>query len=42
VKREELLEQLERVQVTQGLAEGKTPQELAMNGLSSAVEPKVL
>jgi hypothetical protein len=42
VKREELLEQVEKVQIGQGLAEGKTPQELAMSGLSGAVEPKVL
>jgi hypothetical protein len=42
VKREAMLEELEQIQVGRGLAEGKTPQELAMNGLASAVEPKVL
>eukprot|EP01039_Chlorochromonas_danica_P002993 gene2993-3265_t len=42
VKREGMLEELERAQISQGLAEGKTPQELAMGGLTAAVEPKVL
>jgi hypothetical protein len=42
VKREGLIEDLERVQIGKALAEGRTPQELAMEGLTSAVDPKVL
>jgi hypothetical protein len=42
VKREEMFEQLEREQINRGFAEGKTPHELAMQGLTSAIEPKVL
>ena len=33
---------MERMQIDQGFAEGKTPSELAQAGLSSAIEPKVL
>ena len=42
IKREAMVEQLEKIQIGQQLAEGKTPQELAMEGFSSAIEPKVL
>ena len=37
-----VLEELEEQQIGRHLAEGATPQELAMNGLTSAIEPKVL
>ena len=42
VKRESMVEELERLQINQGLAEGKSPNELAQLGLTSAIEPKVL
>ncbi len=42
VKREGQLEELERAQIAAGLQEGRTPQELAMNGLQAATEPSVL
>lgn len=37
-----MMEEAERAQIAQGLADGKTPQELAMQGLTAAVDPKVL
>jgi len=40
--RELQLEELEKLQIAKGLAEGGTPYGLAQQGLSSAVEPKVL
>ncbi len=42
MKREGQLEDLERAQIAAGLQEGRTPQELAMSGLQSAIEPAVL
>uniref|UniRef100_A0A7S3HMU8 Mitochondrial import receptor subunit TOM22 homolog n=1 Tax=Spumella elongata TaxID=89044 RepID=A0A7S3HMU8_9STRA len=42
VKRESILEDLEQIQIGKQLAEGRTPQELAFEGLTAAVEPKVL
>ncbi len=42
VKREGLIEDMERIQIGKSLAEGRTPQELAMEGLTAAVDPKVL
>eukprot|EP00388_Colpodella_angusta_P049178 GDKK01078752.1.p2 GENE.GDKK01078752.1~~GDKK01078752.1.p2 ORF type:complete len:110 (-),score=13.22 GDKK01078752.1:12-341(-) len=42
VKRESMLEELEQIQINRSLAERRTPQELAFEGLTSAVEPKVL
>ena len=36
------LEELEKLQIAKGLAEGGTPLGLQQQGLSSAVEPKVL
>jgi hypothetical protein len=42
VKRESMIEDLERVQIGKSLAEGRTPQELAMEGLTGAIDPKVL
>jgi hypothetical protein len=42
VKRESAIEQMERMQIDQGFADGKTPSELAQAGLTSAIEPKVL
>ena len=42
VKRESILEELEQMQIKQGLAEGKTPINMAQMGLSGAVDPKVL
>ena len=42
VKRESVVEELEKMQVDKALIDGKTPQELASAGLSSAMEPKVL
>mmetsp|Transcript_25857 Transcript_25857/g.43114 ORF Transcript_25857/g.43114 Transcript_25857/m.43114 type:complete len:109 (-) Transcript_25857:79-405(-) len=42
IKREAMLEDLEKMQVDSQLAEGRTPQELAVEGLTSAVDPKVL
>jgi len=42
VKRENILEDIEQAQIGKSLAEGRTPQELAFEGLTSAVEPKVL
>ena len=40
--RELQLEELEKLQIAKGLAEGGTPYGLAQQGLSGAVEPKVL
>ena len=37
-----MVEELERMQIGAALQEGKTPQELAMSGLTAAVEPAVL
>jgi len=37
-----VLEELERLHIGASLAEGKTPQDLAYEGLTSAIEPKVL
>jgi len=42
VRREAALEDMESAQIAAGLQEGKTPQELAMSGLTNAVDPKVL
>lgn len=42
VKRESMVEEMEQLQINQGLAEGKSPNELAQLGLTSAIEPKVL
>ena len=42
LRREAVLEEFEKLQVNQGLAEGKTPQEMMQQGLTSAIEPKVL
>lgn len=36
------MEEVENLQVNQGRLEGRTPQELAQNGLSSAIAPAVL
>lgn len=36
-----MLEEFENAQISQGLAEGKSPQELSQLGLAGAVEPKV-
>lgn len=41
VKRESLLEDLERVQINSAIAQGSTPQELAQQGMN-AIEPPVL
>jgi len=40
--RELQLEELEKLQIAKALAEGATPAGLAQQGLTSAVEPKVL
>jgi hypothetical protein len=37
-----MVEELEQIQIQQGLAEGMTPHELAQRGLTGAVPPKVL
>ena len=42
VKRESIVEELEQLQINMALAEGKTPQELANSGITSAIQPKVL
>ena len=42
VKREAFVEELEQFQINAALAEGRTPQELANSGLTSAIQPKVL
>mmetsp|Transcript_9998 Transcript_9998/g.10093 ORF Transcript_9998/g.10093 Transcript_9998/m.10093 type:complete len:98 (-) Transcript_9998:220-513(-) len=42
VKREAALEELEKVHISQGLAEGRTPQELGNTGMTSAIPPSVL
>lgn len=42
INREASAEEIEKAQIESALAEGKTPQELAMSGLTGAVEPKVL
>lgn len=42
IKREEMVEEFEKMQIDAALAEGQTPRDLAMSGLTSAVEPKVL
>lgn len=42
IKREAIVEEMERVQIERELNDGKTPQELANAGLTSALGPKVL
>ena len=42
IKREAMLEELEKAQIDVALDQGRTPKELAMEGLTSAVDPKVL
>jgi hypothetical protein len=42
IKREMVVEDLERIQVNMGIAEGKSPQQLVQDGLTSAIDPKVL
>ena len=42
IKREMAVEDLERMQISMGIAEGRSPQDLAQIGLTSAVDPKVL
>lgn len=42
IKREVAVEELERMQIEMGIAEGRSPQELASIGLTSAIDPKVL
>ena len=42
IRREALMDAEELAAVATGLMEGKTPQELAMNGLTAAIDPKVL
>jgi hypothetical protein len=42
VQREVHIEELEQMQISSALADGKTPQELASEGYSSAIQPKVL
>jgi hypothetical protein len=42
IKREMVVEDLERIQVNMGIAEGKSPQQLMQDGLTSAIDPKVL
>ena len=42
IKREMAVEDLEKMQISVGIAEGRTPQDLAQGGLTSAVDPKVL
>lgn len=37
-----MVEEFEKMQIDAALAEGQTPRDLAMSGLTSAVEPKVL
>lgn len=37
-----MFDEFEKMQIAQGLAEGKTPQDLMQAGLSGAIEPKVL
>jgi hypothetical protein len=37
-----MIEDLERIQIGKSLAEGRTPQDLAMEGLTAAIDPKVL
>jgi hypothetical protein len=37
-----MVEELEKIQVGKLIAEGRTPQELAQEGLTAAIEPKVL
>ena len=37
-----MVEDMERIQIDQGLAEGQTPRDMAAQGLTAAVEPKVL
>lgn len=42
IKREYILDEEESRQIAAGISEGRTPQELAMSGLTAAVDPKVL
>jgi len=42
IKREYILDEEESRLIASGISEGRTPQELAMNGLTAAVDPKVL
>ena len=42
VKREQMIEEMESMQIAAAMADGKTPQELANAGLTGAIAPKVL
>jgi hypothetical protein len=42
LKREMAIEEMERIQIESAIAGGRTPQELASQGLTSAVAPAVL
>jgi hypothetical protein len=42
IKRELAVEEMENLQISQGRLEGRTPQEMAQNGLASAIAPAVL
>ena len=42
IKREAILEDMESAQIAAAISEGRSPQELANNGLTSALGPKVL
>ena len=42
LRRESVFDEFEKLQISQGLADGKTPQDLLQAGLSAAIEPKVL
>ena len=42
VKRESYLEDVEKAEIAKAALEGKTPQELAQAGITSAIEPNVL
>ena len=42
VKREAMVEEMEKMQIGAALQEGRSPQELAASGMTAAIEPAVL
>lgn len=37
-----MVEEIERIQISQALSDGRSPHELAASGLTAAIPPKVL
>ena len=42
IKREGMLEEIEKSHISEALSSGKTPQDLFQSGISGAIEPAVL